>query len=154
TCAASLENHTSALAHHLYQAGTGADSQRTATFLVRAGRQAMSAGAFEELLELCDQVIGLELREDNRLMAEAFEQRGTALLSLQRVDAAIAVLEHPLALYIERRDDAGIFRAASCLSHAFGSRFRADEAISMLRRALAALSGTAGVALFEERSAI
>ena len=64
--AASLDSHASVLAHHLYQAGAAADAQRTARLLALAGRRALAAGAFEEALETCDHLIGLELADEIR----------------------------------------------------------------------------------------
>src|SRR5262249_29658152 len=91
--ASSLESHASLLAHHLYQAGAAADAQRTAKFLMLAGRRALAAGAFEETFEIFDQLIGLELSEDDPLLAEAFEHRGAALTGMQKPDEGIAALE-------------------------------------------------------------
>ena len=87
--AASLDRHVSALAHHLYQAGAAADSQRAAKFLTLAGRRALAAGAFEDALETSDHLMRLELADDDRLLADAFEQRGAALEALRRPDEAI-----------------------------------------------------------------
>jgi predicted ATPase len=58
--AASLDRDVSALAHHLYQAGAAAESQRTAKFLGLAGRRALAAGAFEDALETSEHLMGLE----------------------------------------------------------------------------------------------
>ncbi len=64
--ATSLESHASVLAHHLYQAGAAADTERTARFLLLAGRRALGAGAFEETLEITDNLLGLELATTTR----------------------------------------------------------------------------------------
>ena len=63
--AASLDRHVSALAHHLYQAGAAADSERTGKFLALAGRRALAAGAFEDALDTSDHLMGLELADDD-----------------------------------------------------------------------------------------
>lgn len=141
--AASLDSHASVLAHHLYQAGAAADLQRTGRFLALSGRKALAAGAFEETLETFDHVIGLELADDDPLLAEAFEHRGTALLGLQKLDEATVALERALALYTARRDDAGIERAAQDLATCFLSRARFPEQIEVLNRGLSALSDRA-----------
>ena len=73
--AGSLESHASVLAHHLYQAGAAADTGRTATFLLLAGRRALVAGAFEETLETFDHLLALELPEDDPRLGEACEHR-------------------------------------------------------------------------------
>jgi predicted ATPase len=141
--AASLDSHASALAHHLYQAGAAADSQRAGKFLALSGRRALASGAFEETLETFDHLIGLELADDDPLLAEAFEHRGTALLGLQRLDEATVALERALALYTARQDDAGIERVAQGLATCFVSRARLPEQIEVLNRALNALSDRA-----------
>jgi tRNA A-37 threonylcarbamoyl transferase component Bud32 len=74
--AASLDRHVSALAHHLYQAGAAADSQRAGKFIALAGRRALVAGAFEDALESSEHLMGLELADDDPRLADAFEQRG------------------------------------------------------------------------------
>ena len=114
--AASLDRHVSALAHHLYQAGAAADSQRAAKFLALAGKRALAAGAFEDALETSDHLIGLELADDDARLTDAFEQRGAALWALRRPDEAVIAWERALALHAARRDDAGIDarRAGDC----------------------------------------
>src|SRR5262249_48276157 len=91
--AASLESHASLLAHHLYQARAAADVERTAGALALAGRRALAAGAFEEVLDAFDHVIGLELSDEHPLTAEAYEHRGNALCALGRGGESVAAFE-------------------------------------------------------------
>ena len=56
---ASLEKHASALAHHLYQAGTASDSEKTSTYLLLAADQARAAAAHEESLAHLDSALSL-----------------------------------------------------------------------------------------------
>jgi tetratricopeptide (TPR) repeat protein len=142
--AGSLASHASVLAHHLYQAGAAADAQRTAKFLALAGRRAMDAGAFEEALETFDHLIGLELPEDDPLLAEAFEGRGNALVALQRSEEAPNPLEKALLLYTARRDDPGIGRAAYSLFLCNMWRGNFPETIRVMERGIKALSSEAG----------
>ena len=141
--AASLDRHVSALAHHLYQAGAAADSQRAAKFLAWSGRQALAAGAFEDALDTSEHLIGLELADDDPQVAEAFEQRGVALRALRRLDEAVIAWERALALHAGRRDDAGIVRAARAIGRFFSYQYRFPEGIDALNRALQRLSSTA-----------
>ena len=141
--AASLDSHASVLAHHLYQAGAAADVQRTGRVLALAGRRALAAGAFEETLETCDHLIGLELADEDPLLAEAFEHRGAALIALQRADEAAAALARALSLSTARRDDAGIARAAQASVFCFVLLGRFPEADAVSRRGLEALSAGA-----------
>jgi tetratricopeptide (TPR) repeat protein/predicted Ser/Thr protein kinase len=141
--AASLDRHVSALAHHLYQAGAAADSQRMAKFLALSGRQALAAGAFEDALDTSEHLIGLELTEDDPWLADAFEQRGTALEALLRPDEAVSAWERALALHAGRRDDAGTVRTARAITMSLVYRARFSEAIAALNRALQQLVSTA-----------
>ena len=141
--AGSLERHVSALAHHLYQAGAAADSQRASKFLALAGRRALAAGAFEDALETSEHLLGLELNDDDPLLADAFEQRGAALQALLRPDEAVMAWDRALALHAERRDDAGMVRAAEAIAESFDWRGRVPEAIETVNRALQRLSSTA-----------
>jgi tetratricopeptide (TPR) repeat protein/tRNA A-37 threonylcarbamoyl transferase component Bud32 len=140
---ASLESHASVLAHHLYQAGAAADVQRTARFLMLAGRRAIAAGAFEETLETFDRLIGLELADNEPLLAEAFEHRGAALVGLRRPDEAVAALDRALKLHTARGDDAGIARAAKACHFCFVLLTRLSEMTAVLNRGLHALSDRA-----------
>jgi tetratricopeptide (TPR) repeat protein/predicted Ser/Thr protein kinase len=138
--AASLESHASMLAHHLYQAGAAADAQRTARALALAGRRALAAGAFEETLEAFDSLIGLELPEDDPLVAEAYEHRGDALNGLDRRDESIAAFDRALTIYIARKDDVGIERTARGESNVYGWQGRTNDGLAALTRGLNALS--------------
>jgi predicted ATPase len=141
--AASLDRHVSALAHHLYQAGAAADSQRAAKFLALAGRGAVAAGAFEDALVTSEHLMGLELADDDPSLAEAFEQRGEALHALRRPDEAVIAWEHALALHAGRRDDAGIVRTARAIAQSLSFWARLPESIDATNRALERLSSGA-----------
>ena len=141
--AASLDSHASVLAHHLYQAGAAAEAQRTGRVLALAGRRALAAGAFEETLETCEHLIGLELADQDPLLAEAFEHRGAALLGLQRLDEALTALERALTLSTARRDDVGIARAALASAFCLVLLVRPPEIIGVLHLGLDALSDNA-----------
>jgi tetratricopeptide (TPR) repeat protein len=133
----------SVLAHHLYQAGAAADTQRTAIALAAAGRAALAAGAFEDALAWWDHVLGLELLADDPLMAEAHEHRGDALNGLQRLDEAAVAFDRALGFYTDRREDGGIDRSARRLSEVFLLRLQLQEASACVGRALRALSDQA-----------
>ncbi len=138
--AASLESHASVLAHHLYQAGAAADTGRTASFLLLAGRRALAAGAFEETLATFDQMLGLELPEDDPRLGEAYEHRGEALAGLQRYDDAVAAFDRALTNAVARHDDAGIERAARGSANCHVWRGMLAECEAPLRRGLDALT--------------
>lgn len=127
-------------AHHLYQAGAVADTNRTAQSLLRAGRRALTAGAFEETLEVFDNLLSLELPESDPLLGEACEHRGAALAGLQRYDDAIAAFERALTIYSATRDDAGIERAARSEASIYIWHVHVDGALASRTRGLQALS--------------
>ena len=138
--AASLDSHASVLAHHLYQAGAVADTGRTAQSLLRAGKRALTAGAFEETLEMFDHLLSLELPESDPLLAEACEHRGEALAGLQRYDDAVAAFERALTIYSAVEDDAGIARAARSGANCDVWRGRQAAGVAIQMRGLHALS--------------
>jgi tetratricopeptide (TPR) repeat protein len=115
----SPESQTSALAHHLYQAGAAADAQRTATVLMRASRRAVEIGAFEEALAICEQLLSLELANDDPLLAETRERRGNARFGLQRPADAIADLGEALSRYVALQDVEATRRTAEALAFAY-----------------------------------
>ena len=141
--ATALESHASVLAHHLYQAGAAADTGRTARFLLLAGRRALGAGAFEETLEITDNLLGLELAHDDPPLGRALEQRGEALSGLQRYGEAADAFDRALTTYGGCHDDAGIERAARGASNSEIWRGRMSEGMPPLTRGLAAISPNA-----------
>ncbi|GAG33532.1 unnamed protein product, partial [marine sediment metagenome] len=84
------EKHAADLAHHLFQAGTAADPQKTAGYLTHAGNRAMSAVAFEDALRLYESALSLQPADDRRGRADLLFGRGLALRSLGRWDDALA----------------------------------------------------------------
>jgi tetratricopeptide (TPR) repeat protein len=138
--AASLDSHASVLAHHLFQAGAAAETDRTARFLLLAGRRALAAGAFEETLEVFDNLLGLELPEYDPLLGEASEHRGEALAGLQRPEEAATAFDRALTIYGTGKDDAGVERAAKGGANCYVWHGKAVEGLAPLRRGLTALS--------------
>jgi tetratricopeptide (TPR) repeat protein/predicted Ser/Thr protein kinase len=141
--ATSLDSHASVLAHHLYQAGGVADTNRTARVLVLAGKRALASGAFEETVQVSDRVFSLELAEHDPLLGEASQQHGEALVGLQRNDDAIAAFERAFNIFGVAKDDAGIERAASRQMECYVWRGHVAEAWASRTRGLQALSPTA-----------
>ena len=138
--AGSLESHASVLAHHLYQAGAAADGERTARFLLMAGRRTLAAGGFEETLDVTENLVGLELADDDPLLGQGLEQRGEALAGLQRYDEAVAAFDRAFTLYEIRSDQAGIERSARAVAITELWRGRFDQGVQPLLRGLAALA--------------
>jgi len=100
----SAAERASEIGHHLYQAGTAADPQRTATFLGLAAKNALAVGAFEEVLRLVDTALLLLPGDSLRERAEALAMRGQALWGLGRIDDAKAAWKGASQRYEELGD--------------------------------------------------
>ncbi len=102
--AASIEKHASALAHHLYQAGTAADEAKTSAYLLIASDQARAAAAHEESLAHLDNALSLWEGERNLRVADLHARRAAALRSLGRTSEAVDAYERAVALFDEGGD--------------------------------------------------
>ncbi|HKW08387.1 MAG TPA: ATPase, T2SS/T4P/T4SS family [Candidatus Dormibacteraeota bacterium] len=109
----SASDNAGEIGYHLYQAGTAADAFKTATYLARAATNALSIGAFDEVLRLVDSALQLMPGERTRERAEALATRAGALAGLGKVDDARAAWRGA----IERYEELGDARAAMALSH-------------------------------------
>ncbi len=131
------------LAHHLYQAGAAADAQRTAKSLLLAGTSRARGGRVRGDARDVRQLIGLELAEDDPLLAEAYEHRG------ERSPGCSGTTKRPprsiarWTIYIALKDDAGIERAARGEAKVYGWRGRPAEGLPAVTRGLKALSSGA-----------
>ncbi len=102
--AASLEKHVSALAHHLYQAGTAADAEKTSKYLLVAAEQTRAAAAHEESLAHLDNAVSLWEGEVSGRIADIHARRAAGLRSLGRIGEAIEVFKRAIALFDEAGD--------------------------------------------------
>jgi class 3 adenylate cyclase/tetratricopeptide (TPR) repeat protein len=137
--ARALEEHAADLAHHLYQAGTAADPQKTAHYLALAGERAFEAAAFEDALRHYEAAVSLQPADDRRGRADLLHKRGLALRSLGRWEEALADWRQALAAYEELGDVEAVGRASfeTALQLAWGARW--EEALEISRRGLVAL---------------
>jgi predicted ATPase len=92
------------IAHHLYQAGTSADSVKTSGFLTQAAKNALAIGAFEEVLRLVERALQLLPGDKTRDRAEALALRGQAYWGLSRNNDAKAAWTGALGRYEELGD--------------------------------------------------
>ena len=97
--AANIGPHVSALAHHLYQAGSSVDQEKTIHFLSEAARQASAAAAHEEALEHLDNAVSLLDDERTVRAADLRVERAAALRSLSRNQEAVQEYERALAVF-------------------------------------------------------
>jgi predicted ATPase len=92
------------IGHHLYQAGTSADPARTASFLGQAAKNALSVGAFEEVIRLVETTLTLLPADSLRARADALAMRGDAFWGLGRIDDAKAAWKGAVQRYEELDD--------------------------------------------------
>jgi serine/threonine protein kinase/tetratricopeptide (TPR) repeat protein len=97
--APTIDAHASALAHHLYQAGSSADREKTIQFLSQAVTEASKAAAHEEALDHLEHAISLLDDERSARVADLHARRAGALGSLWRNQEAVQEYERALALY-------------------------------------------------------
>jgi tetratricopeptide (TPR) repeat protein len=138
-----LESQTSALAHHLYQAGAAADREKTVTWLTRAARQASASTAYEDALTSLDHVLLLIGGEQTLRVAELHAERATVLRSMGRLVEALEAYELALGLFAAN-GDAGRFAEISVpvvLIYNWGVRLA--EGLDVANRALDMLGGEA-----------
>jgi tetratricopeptide (TPR) repeat protein len=103
-----LESHASVLAHHFYQAGAAADVDRTLKYMTLAVKRAIAAGAFEDALDLLDQIEALEIDPERAFIGRLREDRGKALIGLGRASEAMAPFEEAFASYAAVGHTAGV----------------------------------------------
>ena len=121
------------LAHHLFQAGSIADAGKTLDYLSTAGRQALSAAAFEEAVAHFTSALTLE-RLDGQVRADLLYARGGALRSLAQADDAIADWQEALTGYETLGDAAGMARTLWDLGWTFIWHDRAADGLAVAER--------------------
>jgi tetratricopeptide (TPR) repeat protein len=137
--ARALEEHAADLAHHLYQAGTAADPQKTAHYLALAGERAFGAAAFEDALRHYEAAVSLQPADDCKGRADLLFKRGLARRSLGRWEEALADWREALTVYEELGDVEGVGRACHEVSLQLTWGGRWEEALEISRRGLVAL---------------
>jgi tetratricopeptide (TPR) repeat protein len=95
------ETRPSEVAHHLLQAGAGADPERTLTYLERTAERALASAAFEDALRAVDDALALADRDDTLRRAQLLEQRGWALRAVGRLGECLEIWEQVLDVYEE-----------------------------------------------------
>jgi tetratricopeptide (TPR) repeat protein len=90
--------HAVELAHHLYQAGSSADSERTARYLIMASEGALQALAFEDALRHLEKARSLLADMDHSGHARVLRLRAQALRGMGRTDEALATFGQALPL--------------------------------------------------------
>jgi tetratricopeptide (TPR) repeat protein len=132
---ARLESQTTQLAHHLYQAGTIADPEKTSVCLLSAARQAMSGSAYEEALGYLDKALSLWEEDSNSVVAELLDQKGRTLRSLGRPDEAVSAYRKAIGLFEAAGAFSKIAEASIALSYLHAWRLDSDAANRTMERA-------------------
>jgi class 3 adenylate cyclase/tetratricopeptide (TPR) repeat protein len=137
--ARTLEEYTTDLAHHFYQAGAAADAEKTVRYLALAGDQATEAAAFEDALRHYDDALSLQPADDQRGRADLLYKRGLALRSLGRWEEALADWREALAACEELGDTEAVGRISFALVEQLAYSGKLTESVEIGRRGLAAL---------------
>ena len=139
------DTRPSEVAHHLLQAGAGADTERTLGYLERTADRALEAAAFEEALRAVDDALSLVDESDARRRAKLLERRGWTVRALGDFEQCIEIWESILPIY----ESIGEVEAAARLCWELGYQLiwlsRFPEAFATYARGAALLG--------EERSA-
>ena len=139
TYARNLDEHAGDLAHHLYQAGTAAEPEKTVHYLTLAGEQAMAAAAFEDALSHYECALSLQPEEDRQGRAALLFKRGLALRNLGRWEEALVDWMQSLASYEEEGDKDGVGGVSYEVSWQLDWLNRFTEAVEIANRALATI---------------
>jgi class 3 adenylate cyclase/tetratricopeptide (TPR) repeat protein len=137
--ARALEEHVADLAHHLYQAGSAADPQKTAHYLALAAERAFRAAAFEDALRHYESAVSLQPADNRKGRADLLFKRGLARRSLGRWEEALADWREALAAYEELGDAEAVGNVCAdiTIQLLWGARY--VEALEISRRGLVAL---------------
>jgi len=85
------DTRPSEVAHHLLQAGAGADAERTLGYLERTADRALEAAAFEEALRAVDDALSLVDESDARRRAKLLERKGWTVRALGDFEQCIEI---------------------------------------------------------------
>ena len=139
-----LTMRASALAHHLYEAGSAADEAKTIHFLILAGEQSLETGAFEEAQRDFDLALSLVPADDQQTRASLLWKRGLAQRSLGLWKEAIGDWETALPIHEALADLQGIAMISEELVRLYIWTAQAAQGVEVAKRGLRALSPEPG----------
>lgn len=134
--AGNLDRQASALAHHLFQAGSAADPAKAVTFLTLAAQRASAAAAHQDGLLHIDNALTLIEEDQPARAAELHVARATALRSLVRFPEAIEAYERALTLFDAAGDRIRFAVTSIPLGYIHGWALNVGVARAILKRAL------------------
>ena len=135
-----VEEHASALAHHLYQSGAAADEAKTIRFLTLAGDQALETGAFEDALRHFDDALELSGEREAATRAGLLVKRARTANSLGRTEQTFVDLQRACVLYEGLGDLEAVGRTCGGLAMQAIWRSDQEDALLVVERGLAASS--------------
>ena len=134
-----LTRRASALAHHLYEAGSVADEAKTIHFLILAGEQSLETGAFEEARRDFDLALSLLPAGERENRASLLWKRGLAHRSLGLWKEAIDDWEAALPIHEALADLQGIAMICEELARLYIWTAQPLRGVEAARRGLRAL---------------
>ena len=137
--ASSLDQHASEIAHHLTQSGPGADRRKLLTYLILAGRQAMSTAGYEDALRLFEQAVAMADVAEPAERPDLFACRALARRSLGLLEEALPDWDTALRHCEALGDVEGAARACLETSRELWWLNRDAEALVLAERGLATL---------------
>ena len=130
----------STLAHHLYEAGAAADTEKTARYLILAAGDAIEKAASEEALRHLDLAIDLVEEGEEERWAEIHRLRGLAYRNLGgREEEAVDEWESALEIYLRRQMRREGVEIAHDLAVLYAWSAMTQEAERVVQRTLDAL---------------
>jgi class 3 adenylate cyclase/tetratricopeptide (TPR) repeat protein len=137
--AANLDQQAATIAYHLLEAETAGDAGRALDYLVRAGRWAMGAGAFEEALRHYEKASTFPEVAGPAARAALLAELGDARRCAGHWDTAIDAWRQSADLYDELGDAEGVGRVCEAAAYNLGWTGRWLEGVDIAERGLAAL---------------
>ena len=133
--APTIDAHASALAHHLYQAGSSVDREKTIHFLSEAARQASGTAAHEEALDHLDNAASLLENERTARAADLHARRAVVLRSLSRNQEAVLEYERALSLFDSLGDHVRFVETSAPLAFMHGWALQFQQMSTVVDRA-------------------
>ncbi|MBV8866927.1 MAG: hypothetical protein JO210_16145, partial [Acidobacteriaceae bacterium] len=133
---AGLESHASTLAHHLFQAGSLADLDKTVSYLTQAARLASTAAAHQETLTYLDNALSLVGAEQCRRTSKLHAARASALRSLGRWSEAVESYQCAIDGFIAIGDIQEAAEASFHLGYIFCWNAEGTRALTAIDRVL------------------
>jgi serine/threonine protein kinase/tetratricopeptide (TPR) repeat protein len=129
--APTIDAHVTTLAHHLYQAGSSVDQEKTIHFLSEAARHASRAAAHEEALEHLDNAVALLDNERTTRAGDLRARRAGVLLCLSRAQETVQEYERALALFDSLGDHVRFVETCTRLysTHTWARQFQERSAV-------------------------